>query len=175
MPSIAESWRKSSTVWVSLCLDSCMYLLENWLCTCLWFLGSNWMKFSSQNTWLFLSFCVVQFFSSWDRVASFVFVAGVCSCSLCFSVLACSSVFLPNVLVKKQLQEAIETARKNNILLYLLRTFPRKVIISHTQWQPNLWWLWQDIQVKVFVIIIIYEDPSNFIGQVPAQNQFQVR
>lgn len=29
--------------------------------------------------------------------------------------------------------------------------------------------------VKVFVIIIIYEDPSNFIGHVPAQNQLQVR
>ena len=84
------------------------------------------MKFFSQNTWLFLSFCVVQFFSSWDRVASSVFVAGVCSCSLCFSLLVCSLVFLPNVLVKKQSQEAFETARKTNILLYLLRTFPKK-------------------------------------------------
>ena len=30
-------------------------------------------------------------------------------------------------------------------------------------------------EVKLFIVMIISEDPSHFIGQVPAQNQLQVR
>ena len=30
-------------------------------------------------------------------------------------------------------------------------------------------------EVKFFIVMIISEDPSNFIGRVPAQNQLQVR
>ena len=97
-------------LWESPCIKIAVF----WFCTYwkvdlstqLWFAGSNCMKFSSHNTAISLlpiSFCVLvyfpplrhhlcvaQLFNSSDRVASFTFLAGICS-SFCVFLFWCSS------------------------------------------------------------------------------------